>query len=44
MNKYSFGLQDNLLTVGETGGTTLEMAKVYSDPERKELDMVFQFD
>lgn len=44
MNKYSFGLQDNLLTVGETGGTTLEMAKVYSDPERKELDMVFQFE
>ena len=36
-------LRNDVLTVGETGGTTLEMAKEYSNPERKELDMVFQF-
>ena len=43
MTKNTFGLRNDVLTVGETGGTTLEMAKEYSNPERKELDMVFQF-
>ena len=43
MTRNTFGLRDDILTVGETGGTTLEMAKEYSNPERKELDMVFQF-
>ena len=33
-----------LLTVGETGGVTPELAKLYSHPDRKELSMVFQFE
>ena len=42
MNKNTFG-KHNLMTVGETGGVTIETAKLYSSPKRKELDMVFQF-
>ncbi len=34
----------NLLTVGETWGATPEVAKLYSNPERNELSMVFQFE
>ena len=34
----------DLLTVGETGGVTPELAKLYSDPARNELSMVFQFE
>ncbi|EJE8689650.1 alpha-glucosidase [Vibrio vulnificus] len=43
MNRATFGDKD-LLTVGETWGATPEIAKLYSDPERHELSMVFQFD
>ena len=43
MNKNSFGKYD-LLTVGETWGATPEIAKLYSNPEEKELSMVFQFE
>ncbi|HAS6242379.1 glycoside hydrolase family 13 protein [Vibrio vulnificus] len=43
MNKATFGEKD-LLTVGETWGATPEIAKLYSDPERHELSMVFQFE
>ena len=43
MNKESFGKHD-LLTVGETWGATPEIAKLYSNPERNELSMVFQFE
>src|SRR5438128_1096043 len=32
------------LTVGETPGVTLEQARLYTDPAREELDMVFQFE
>ncbi len=32
------------LTVGETPGVTLEEARLYTDPERREVDMVFQFE
>ncbi len=32
------------LTVGETWGATTEVAKLYSDPKREELSMVFQFE
>ncbi|RDW18991.1 glucohydrolase [Oceanobacillus chungangensis] len=39
----TFGKHD-LLTVGETWGATTENAKLYSDPKRKELNMVFQFE
>lgn len=43
MNKATFGDKD-LLTVGETWGATPEIAKLYSNPERNELSMVFQFE
>ena len=33
-----------LMTVGEASGVTLEEAIKYSAPERRELDMVFQFE
>ncbi|MER2064085.1 MAG: alpha-glucosidase, partial [Alkalibacterium sp.] len=34
----------DVMTVGETWGATPETAKLYSDPEREELSMVFQFE
>ncbi|MGX7243827.1 glycoside hydrolase family 13 protein [Enterococcus quebecensis] len=43
MNAETFGGKD-LLTVGETWGATPEIAKLYSDPKRNELSMVFQFE
>lgn len=43
MNQATFG-DKNLLTVGETWGATPEIAKLYSDPARHELSMVFQFE
>ena len=32
------------LTVGEMPGTTVEEARLYTDPDRGEVDMVFQFE
>lgn len=43
MNQNTFG-RDDLVTVGETWGATPEIAKLYSDPKREELSMVFQFE
>lgn len=43
MNRATFGGTD-LLTVGETWGATPEIAKLYSNPDRNELSMVFQFE
>lgn len=43
MNQATFGSQD-VMTVGETWGATPEIAKLYSDPTRNELSMVFQFE
>ena len=43
MNESTFGDKD-LMTVGETWGATPEIAKLYSNPERNELSMVFQFE
>lgn len=43
MNKAALEGKD-LLTVGETWGATPDIAKLYSNPERKELSMVFQFE
>ena len=43
MNRATFG-DKNLLTVGETWGATPEIAELYSNPERAELSMVFQFE
>ncbi|SFC60880.1 glucan 1,6-alpha-glucosidase [Alkalibacterium subtropicum] len=37
-------LNRDVMTVGETWGATPETAKLYSDPERDELSMVFQFE
>ncbi|WP_312151132.1 glycoside hydrolase family 13 protein [Paenibacillus odorifer] len=34
----------NIMTVGETPGATVEDAILYTDEERKELQMVFQFE
>ncbi|PFG21044.1 alpha-glucosidase [Serinibacter salmoneus] len=36
--------ETTFFTVGETPGTTLEQARLYSAPERRELNMVFQFE
>jgi oligo-1,6-glucosidase len=38
------GRRDGLLTVGEMPGVTVEEALLFTDPERRELDMVFQFE
>ncbi|MFD2115751.1 alpha-glucosidase [Paenibacillus yanchengensis] len=43
MNRNTFGNYD-VMTVGETWGATPEIAKLYSDPKRDELSMVFQFE
>lgn len=43
MHEKTFGDRD-FLTVGETWGATLDNAPLYSDPDRKELSMVFQFE
>ena len=43
MNQATFGNYD-VMTVGETWGATPEIAKMYSNPEREELSMVFQFE
>ena len=38
------GRPGRYLTVGETPGVTVDDAKLYTDPAREELDMVFQFE
>ena len=43
MNRETFG-NKNLMTVGECWGADIENGSLYSDPERKELDMIFQFE
>lgn len=43
LNRDTFGGKD-MLTVGETWGATPEIAKLYSNPKREELSMVFQFE
>ncbi len=43
MNRETFGGK-NLMTVGECWGADIENGGLYSDPERKELDMIFQFE
>lgn len=43
MNAATFGKKD-LMTVGETWGATPAIAKLYSQPSRHELSMVFQFE
>ncbi len=45
MHREVFAGRDaELLTVGEMPGVTLENAKLFTDPARSEVDMVFQFE
>jgi oligo-1,6-glucosidase len=45
MHAEVFGSRDRqLLNVGETPGVTVEEARLYTDPARGEIDMVFQFE
>ncbi len=44
MHREVFAGRDGLLTVGETPGVTVEEAILHTDPDRHEIDMVFQFD
>lgn len=43
MNKETFSKHD-VMTVGETWGATPENAALFSDPNRNELSMIFQFE
>ncbi len=43
MNKKTFGSKD-MVTVGECWGADTEIGKLYSASDRKELDMIFQFE
>ncbi|MGY1886202.1 alpha-glucosidase [Blastococcus sp. SYSU DS0753] len=38
------GRSEKLLTVGEMPGVTVEQARLFTDPARGEVDMVFQFE
>ena len=38
------GREGKFLTVGEMPGVTPEQARLYTDPDRAEIDMVFQFE
>ncbi|MGV9708387.1 glycoside hydrolase family 13 protein [Streptomyces sp. NPDC003483] len=44
MHECVFAGRDVLLTVGEMPGVTIEEARRFTDPRRREVDMVFQFD
>ena len=44
MRREVFDGRGALLTVGETPGVTTDEAALFSDPARRELDMVFQFE
>lgn len=43
MNRETLPRYD-VMTVGETPGTTVEDAALYTDPSRRELNMIFQFE
>jgi oligo-1,6-glucosidase len=44
MHERVFAGRAELLTVGEMPGVTIDEAKLFTDPARAEVDMVFQFD
>ncbi|MEP6981546.1 MAG: alpha-glucosidase, partial [Nakamurella sp.] len=44
MHAAVFAGRPKLLTVGETPGTSVEHAVVYTDPTHPEVDMIFQFE
>lgn len=43
LNKETFGKYDDIITVGEMSSTTIDHCIRYSNPEEKELSMVFNF-
>ena len=44
MHREVFAGREGLLTVGEMPGVTVEEGRLYTDPARREVDMVFQFE
>ena len=44
MHHEVFAGREGLITVGEMPGVTVDEAKLYTDPTRREVDMVFQFE
>ncbi|MFC5788521.1 alpha-glucosidase [Agromyces tardus] len=44
MHREVFDGRDGLITVGETPGATVDDAVLFTDPARREVDMVFQFE
>ncbi len=44
MHSEVFAGRKGLITIGEMPGVTVEEAKLYTDPARRELNMVFQFE
>jgi oligo-1,6-glucosidase len=44
MHREVFAGREGMLTVGEMPGVTVDQAKLLTDPDREEVDMVFQFD
>ncbi|WP_448811316.1 alpha-glucosidase [Agromyces bauzanensis] len=44
MHREVFDGRDGLITVGETPGVTMDEAVLFTDPARREVDMVFQFE
>ncbi|MBE2319951.1 alpha-glucosidase [Solirubrobacter sp. CPCC 204708] len=44
MHASVFADREGLLLVGEMPNVTVEQARLYTDPARRELDMVFQFE
>jgi oligo-1,6-glucosidase len=44
MHREVFEGRERLLAVGEMPGVTVEQARLFTDPARRELDMVFQFE
>jgi len=43
LNRETFGRHEDIITVGEMSSTTIENCSRYSNPEEKELSMVFNF-
>lgn len=43
LNSKTFGLNEDIITVGEMSSTTIDNCSRYSNPEEKELSMVFNF-
>lgn len=44
MHREVFAGRSGLLSVGEMPGVSVEQARLYTDPARQEVDMVFQFE